>query len=315
MSRELSWSDLKIGLLAFVVLFGGALGVLFFARVGALHGKTSDVYVVTDEAPGVIPGTEVWLSGQKVGLVKDVHFREVTTDTLFRLAIHLEVLSRYLNYVRRDAWADIRPGDNLIGSSVVWISSGTSKAGAIQEGDTLEEIEIGKLKPVSARVSELGNRLEMLADSSGKVLALLKSQAGTAGKLVGDGWPKITNQTDQIARLAARARSGEGSLGLMLNGELGAHIASIRATKDTIVAFLNSDKTNVGRFRRDSSLMKEVSHLQLQLDSIKSAFSGGNGIGRMRSDSTLRIEMTKVRAELTALMADLRKRPLRYINP
>jgi hypothetical protein len=34
----------------------------------------------------------------------------------------------------------------------------------------------------------------------------------------------------------------------------------------------------------------------------------------MKSDSTLRIEMAKMRAELAALMADVKKHPLRYIR-
>src|SRR5678815_363353 len=140
MARALAWRDLKVGTIALVAMVGLALSILFFARVGALHGDTTDIYVVTDDAPGVLAGTEVWLSGQKVGLVKDIHFRSVTTDTLERLAIHLQILSDQMHYIRKDAWADIRPGGNLIGSPVVFISSGTSNVAALNEGDTLMEI-------------------------------------------------------------------------------------------------------------------------------------------------------------------------------
>ena len=93
MSRNLAWRDLKTGTIAFVAIVGLAMSILLFARVGALHGDTTNLYVVTDDAPGVLSGTEVWLSGTKVGLVRDIHFRPVTTDTSQRLAIHLEVLT------------------------------------------------------------------------------------------------------------------------------------------------------------------------------------------------------------------------------
>lgn len=316
MARNLAWRDLKTGMIAFAAIVGVALSILLFARVGALHGDTASIYVVTDDAPGVLAGTEVWLSGQKVGLVKDIHFRPVTTDTLERLAIHLQILSDQMHFIRRDAWADIRPGGNLIGSPVVWISSGTSKVRALHAGDTLKEISTGKMKPVGERGAALGNRLSILADSTSKVLRLLQSQAGTAGHLVGTGWPKVTRQTDEIARLARRASTGgEGSVALLLNGDLGVKVARIRAAKDSISTLMTSDRGNVGRFRRDSTLMKEVSHLQGQLDSLKSTYSAGSGIGRMKSDTTFKVEMARVRAELALLMADLKKHPLRYLKP
>jgi ABC-type transporter Mla subunit MlaD len=315
MSRNLQWRELKTGIIAFAVIVGGALSILFFARVGALHGDTTDIYVVTDDAPGVLAGTEVWLSGQKVGLVKDIHFRPPTTDTLERLAIHLKILSRHMRFIRRDAWADIRPGGNLLGTPVVWISSGTSRVRALNPGDTLAEISTGKMRPVGDRVAALGNRMTMLADSGGKVLRLLQSQAGTAGRLVGSGWPKVTRQTDQLARIARNASRGNGSLGLILHGELGAHLASIRATKDSIALVLSSGSGNVGRFRRDSTLRNEIAHLQAQVDSLRAISAAGTGIGRMKTDSALTREMARVRVELAALMADIKKHPLRYLKP
>jgi len=314
MARTLAWRDLKVGTIALVAIVGLALSILFFARVGALHGDTTNIYVVTDDAPGVLAGTEVWLSGQKIGLVKDVHFRAVTTDTLQRLAIHLQILSGQMHYLRKDAWADIRPGGNLIGSPVVFISSGTSNVRQLHEGDTLVEISTGMMRPVGDRVAALGARLSMLTDSGGKVLRLLQSQAGTAGHLVGSGWPKVTKQTDEIARLARNATHGEGTLASILNGDLGAHVARIRAAKDSISVLMSTGRGNVGRFRSDSTLQKQISHLRGELDSLRAEYSSGNGIGKVKTDSTLTVEMTRLRAQITALMADIKKHPLRYLK-
>ncbi len=93
MARTLDWGELKTGTIAFAVVAAIAIFILFFARVGALHGDKSNIYVLTQDAEGVLEGTEVWLSGQKVGLVKDLHFRPPSTDTLQRLTIHTEILS------------------------------------------------------------------------------------------------------------------------------------------------------------------------------------------------------------------------------
>ena len=314
MARTLAWRELKVGAISFAVIVALVLSILLFARVGALHGDTTNIYVVADDAPGVLSGTEVWLSGQKVGLVKDVHFRPPSTDTLERLAIHLEILTKHMHFIRKDAWADIRPGGNLIGSPVVWISSGTSRVAALHEGDTLKEISTGKMKPVGDRMEELGNRLGMLTDSGGRVLRLLQTQAGTAGRLVGSGWPKVTAQTDQISRLARRAATGEGSLARLVHGDLGQRIARIRASKDSISELISTGRGNLGRFRKDSTLIKQISHLRSEVDSLRALSSSGGSLGKMKSDSTLSVEMRKLREELAAMMADIKKRPLRYIK-
>lgn len=315
MARNLHWRELKTGVVAFTAIVGLAISILLFAKVGALHGDTTDIYVVTDDAPGVLNGTEVWLSGQKVGLVRDIHFRSVTTDTLTRLAIHLQILSDQMHFIRKDAYADIRPGGNLIGSPVVWISSGTSNVPPLKPGDTLVEISTGKMKPVGDRVAEIGNRLTVLADSGGRVLRLLQSQAGTAGRLVGSGWPRVTQQTDRISRLFRQASSGDGTFGLMLHGELGAHVANIRATKDSISLLVSSGNGSIGRFRRDSTLKSDIAHLQGQLDSIRTMYTSGTGLGRIKTDTALTNEMARLHVELAALMADVKKHPLRYLRP
>ena len=116
MPRSHSWSELKVGLISAAVIIAIVLGVLIFARVGALHGKRDQLFVLTDHAPGVLPGTEVWLAGEKIGLVNNIRFRPASTDTSRRVIIELEVLSKYFPQIRKNSHADIRPGGNLIGS-------------------------------------------------------------------------------------------------------------------------------------------------------------------------------------------------------
>src|SRR2546423_6645440 len=101
MPHQLHWRELKGGMIAVGVIAAIVLGIFAFARVGGLHGKKVTLYVVTDEAPGVLAGTEVWLSGEKDGLVTDIAFQPPTTDTLDRLLIKTEVLARALPHIRR----------------------------------------------------------------------------------------------------------------------------------------------------------------------------------------------------------------------
>ena len=91
MPRHLHWSELTGGIIATALIVGLIVVIFLFARVGALHGKKVTLYVLTDDATGVLSGTEVWLGGKKAGLVKSVGFRPPSPDTLERLVIKTEV--------------------------------------------------------------------------------------------------------------------------------------------------------------------------------------------------------------------------------
>jgi phospholipid/cholesterol/gamma-HCH transport system substrate-binding protein len=314
MHRTVEWRDLKVGLTATGVITAIVLFVLLFARVGAMHGKTASIYVLTDDAPGVLSGTDVWLAGKKIGQVKDIHFRPVSTDTLQRLAIHTQIYYDQLHYLRKDAWADIRPGGSLVGAPIIWIASGTSNFGSLRDGDTLVTKSTGAMKPVGDKIEALGNKVSSLTDSTLRVAHMLTDQIGTLGRLAHSGLPRVASAAGQIADLSRKARAGQGSLALLAGGTLNVRFNHIVATKDSITRLMNSGNGNIARLKTDSTLIKRVTHLRAELDSLMSLTQGNGTMARARSDSTLRLEMTKARAELTAIIADLKKHPGRYIN-
>jgi hypothetical protein len=87
----------------------------------------------------------------------------------------------------------------------------------------------------------------------------------------------------------------------------------ILAAKDSIFQLVSSGSGNVGRFRKDSSLMLHVSSLRAEVDSLRSLTSG-TGISKMRSDTSLKAAMAKARRELDSLMIEIKKHPSRYIS-
>src|SRR5690349_8778345 len=106
MARRLSWSDVRGGLLACLVIAVTAAAILTFMRVGALHGDTFPLYALVGEARGVTKGSEVWLSGQKIGRITDIQFQSPTqADTNGRILISMEVLDEHRHAIHRDAVA------------------------------------------------------------------------------------------------------------------------------------------------------------------------------------------------------------------
>lgn len=313
MARTLHWRELSTGLIAIAAVAAVVVGTLFFARVGAIRGDKSTLYVLTDDVKGVLPGTEVWLSGEKVGLVKRVRFRSANTDTLQRLAIQAEILADKLHLIRQNSRANIGPGGSLIGAPVVFLSSGTSASPPVEDGDTLVTDPSKALAPMEARVTTLGADLESLAVTSGKLVALLNSPSGTVGAFQRSGIPKLESASAALSGMTDKAMQGDGTLGLAMRGDLGARMSRITARKDSLALLLASGSGSLGRFQNDSTLTKSINELKLDLDSLKARYATSAGISRLKSDTAFAAGMMRMQAALAALMADAKKNPGRYI--
>jgi phospholipid/cholesterol/gamma-HCH transport system substrate-binding protein len=314
MPREHRWSELRVGIISGAAIVALAGGILLFARVGALHGDRSQIVILTDHAPGVLPGTEVWLAGEKIGLVEKITFRAVSNDTSKRVAIQSVILDKFMPQIRKTAHADIRPGGNLIGSPVVYISSEGVSAAPLRAGDTITTRSVGVIKDVGENVSQLVGRLTVLADSEGKAIALLNSEAGAVGAFTRNGLPKLASVGGTISGLLRQVNTGNGSAGLISRGDLGVKFRSIMASKDSITQMMTTGNGNLGRFHRDSTLGPTIARLKSQVDSLRGMMSNQTGgIGKLKSDSTMTREMAKVRAQLDSLMKDVKKHPRKYL--
>jgi hypothetical protein len=87
------------------------------------------------------------------------------------------------------------------------------------------------------------------------------------------------------------------------------------ARADSVRALLASDRTSFGRFRRDSTLLREVADIRNEIDIVRARMASPDGtLGRLRADSAVFDALAGVQREMAALFADIRRRPLRYIR-
>jgi len=315
MSAKVSWADLKIGIASLIALVAIVVSILVFARVGALHGDTKTIYVTTSNANGVLSGTEVWLAGQKVGLVKSIHFRPVTTDTLHRLAIQTDILANRMELLRRDSYADIRPGGNLIGSVVIYLSAGTTGAAPLENGDTIATRLTNAMTATATVVDTLGAQLNNLADSTRKMLARFSDRANSMGAFTTHGVEELRAASAASSSIHGRATSGNGSIGLAYRGRVAERIGQVFARKDSIMLLLSSGSGNVGRFRRDSTLPREIASIHASLDSLRALVSNPHGdAARFRNDTSLKSELARAKVQLDSLMKDVKAHKMRYIS-
>jgi hypothetical protein len=311
MPHQLHWRELTAGIIAAAVI-GGAIVVTFlFARVGALHGKKITLYVVTDDAAGVISGTEVWLGGVKEGQVKRVSLRPPSTDTLDRVVVTTEFLKDGLPNVRRDSYAQIRPGGSLIGAVIVYIAPGTAASPPLHEGDTVHVRHTGAIANLAEDVGTIGPAFAALGSQVREMNAKTASPRGTIGSFRVHGLPQMPDVSERMSRLAR----GTGTIGLAKRTDLMGRASRVMASADSIRTLFSSNRGSIGRFRRDSTLMTKATEVLAEVDTVSALLSDPLGsIAAAHSDSVLSRQLARTRSLLDSLIRDAKSHPQRYIK-
>lgn len=317
MAHRTSWKDLTIGLLSLgAIIVGGGL-ILMYGRVGTLRGKTFTLFVTTGAARGIMPGTEVWLDGQKVGLVKRIEFQPPSAPASDRLVLALNVVEDARDHIRLDTKVQMRSGATLIGDQVIFMNSGSAKMRPVSAGDTIHSHDQSDFEKVSSEFAGASKEFPAIIENVKLLSAQLQSAEGTLGAFgVDGGGAQMTRVRTKASRLMTRISDTTNALGVALGTT---SVVKDRATRamarvDSIRRLLSTNEHSVGRFRRDTSLVREVGDLRLEMQRLNELAASPTGtIGRLRSDSAIVMGIHRDLAALDSLFADLKKHPLRYI--
>ncbi|HEX3866430.1 MAG TPA: MlaD family protein [Gemmatimonadaceae bacterium] len=320
MDRSLRWNKLVSGLIAVACIGVVAVLILVFGRAGALHGRKFTVFVTTDAARGVIKGTEVWLDGQKIGLVSNVSFRPPSVRPDERIVMTLSILSRARSHIRKDTHIQVRSGLTVLGDQVIALSSGTPARPELRDGDTVRAGVQSDLEGITSDASMAAHEFPGIMENVKLLAAQMRTARGTLAALGVDDWtPTLRSVRARADRAMAFIGDTTGTVGLALRSSDSQSPIRVRASRamaqvDSIRALLSSNQHSLGRFRRDSTLRTEVGRLRGELAATQRLMDSPTGtVGRFRADSALTRSMSRDRAELDSLFVDMKSHPIRYI--
>lgn len=313
MPTRLSWSHLLPGLVALAVILLLAGGVLMFAGVGRVRGEKMRLYVLTNQARGVMRGSQVWVGGQKVGTVEGIDFRAPSNDSSGRLVIAIGVRKRDAAQIRRDSRVQVRAGANIIGPIVVYLDAGSAQSPAVKSGDTLRGVAQSDLEVAGTKLNAATEDVGPTLADARKIVARVHDRSGTIGAVMTEG---LGGNVTSLRRRITRIRSQFAERTSATRGPpLMARASAAMARVDSVRTLLASPQVAFGRFRRDSTLMKTVEDLRDELEEVRAALANEDGtVGRFKIDSALVRSLASARTEMSELFADMRRRPLRYVN-
>lgn len=310
------WRTLLPGVIIVALITALTVAVLFFARVGRLHGDTYRLHILTDAARGVIKGTEVWLAGQKVGLVSEIRFAPPGRDTLARLDIELELLEKVRDLIREDSFGQIRSGGSLIGAPVVYITPGTSATAMLTDGDTVRGKPQVDTEGLTSAVALAGRELPMVMREAKQVRDDMRRATSGLSELQDDGGVSLSVVGSRAAGLTRRATSGAGTVSLAQRDRtVMARVSSAMRSADTIRVLLASETTSFGRFKRDSTLVRQIASVRDEMSILRNLIDQSRGTaGRIANDKAVTDALASAERELAKTMEDIKRDPLRYVR-
>ena len=316
MPRPVGWQQLAPGLAIIAVLAVGVAAVFKYARVGALRGDTVRFYALTDNVAGLAQGAEVMLGGHRVGRVRAIGFRSAASDSSLRIVITAEILDEYQRYIRRDSYAVIRPAGSLVGAPALMITPGTNAAAGLRDRDTLSTRAQTDFEAVTSRAAVASREFPAIIANVKLLATQLSGTNSTIGAVITSdaGATQLSQLVRRSARLANQLSSGPGTVGRAASGDAAARARRAAANLDTLRTLLGAESPALGPFRRDSTLLRSVEGLRDEVSIVRALLDEPRGTaGRALHDDAIQRELRGAEAELTALVADIKARPLRYV--
>jgi hypothetical protein len=318
MPRPRRWTDLLPGVLALVFLMAGAGAVLLFARVGTVRGAKFRIFATVQEARGLSSGSEVWVAGKRVGIVDAIDYLPPSADTTQRLLLTLEILEASRPVIRRGADIGVHPGGNLIGAPVVTIALGSPGEPAVTTGDTLHAPPETDMDRVKGDFQAATGEAPLIIANVRLLAAQLRATRSTLGAFGIDGKASVSRAGRAASGLMSTVRSSGGSVGrLLAGGDATRYAMEALARADSVLRLVvaPTDVRSFGRFRRDSTLLRQVALVRADLDTVAAALALPAGTaGRLQHDEALTQQVARARSELAALVADMKRHPLRYLS-
>jgi hypothetical protein len=306
------WRKLTGGIIALVAIVGCALAIIAFARVGSLRGDTYRAYIVADEANGILKGTQVWLQGQRVGVVKNVGFRESLGDTAVQTVLEVEVLSEYKQYIRKDSPVEFKPGGTYLGAQVVALRIGSHSAPVLEEGDTLTRVSVIDPEERSNELTAAGQDFPEIVSSLraiGSDLSKTQTQLGNLGEHASGLKLVMTH----IAQFQNRNGGRKGTLTLLSRDNALARSARLVITRADSLLRITKEPGALNRLKGDTALRQALAGTRAQLDSVRLRISREDGAaGRFMSDNALERDLQDISEQIARTLANFAKRPERY---
>jgi phospholipid/cholesterol/gamma-HCH transport system substrate-binding protein len=344
--RQLTWTELRVGLFVLVALFVLGVGIFYVTGPGFL-GPKYRLRTYFPEVAGVSNGAPVRLDGVDIGNVDairivphvqgkvpdksrnievvmklDKRFQDdILTDSTATLVTEGLLGNRYVNIARGFTGVPLKENQEVAGTAEKSLSDVMASMqgltvdvhgliASIQEGKGT----IGKLMTDDEAYRHLNS---LLAHSDQVVTGVQKGQ-GTLGKLVASDelYGKVNSALDNVNGVVADVRSQNGTIGkLLYDPSLYDEAKKALTNGNAMISDVRAGKGSLGKLATDDELYNKLRDTTSNLASATAKLNDNTTTaGKLFSDPKLYDNLTGLTGDMRLLIGDFRQNPKKFLR-
>ena len=282
--------QVKLGafVLGGLVLF--VLAVFLIGSENNIFSRTFNISAEFKNVEGLKEGDNVWLSGVKIGTVKEVRIASEG-----KVIVKLSLKDRQSEFIRKDATASIG-SDGLVGNKIVVIRPGTANE-LIAENDVINTTSPPDTQELINIAKDVGDNTKSLTADLSAIADKISKGQGIVGELLSDGAlaQELRTAVANLSQASGNTANASSELHKMLYEMRNGNGLVPSLIRDT--AYANTFKQSLASFQQVTANAQTVTE-NLQAMSVKMN-EEDNAIGALLNDKATgdRIKNTIENAE------------------
>lgn len=351
--KQLTWTELRVGLFVLVGLSVLAAAIFYVTGAGVL-GPKYRMKTYLPEVSGLGNGAAVKVDGVEVGNVESIKLLPRTAGKALEKNKSIEVVMRVDRRYQPDILTDSVASlvtEGLLGNRYVNVTRGFTGT-PIPDNGVIPGAEEKAMKEVVERSAEVLGNLSALSDdvrdlisgvqqgkgSLGKlltddqayyhlnnilaksdtVITSIKDGQGTLGKLVtsDEMYAKVDKGLDSVNVILADTRAGKGTLGKLVNDPtLYDETKEAMAHSNAMLRDARAGKGSLGKFVTDDELYNKLRDTSSNLSTASAKLNDNTtSVGKMFSDPKLYDNLAGLTGDMRLLIGDFRQNPKKFLH-
>jgi phospholipid/cholesterol/gamma-HCH transport system substrate-binding protein len=290
--KQLTWTELRVGLFVLVGLSVLAAGIFYVTGAGTI-GPKYRLITYLPEVSGLANGAPVRLDGVEVGNVESIRLAPRTPGKVREKNRNIEVVMRVGKQYEKDILTDSAASlvtEGLLGNRYVNISLGITGV-PLKDGQEVPGTEEKAMKEVVERSADLLGNLQALSENVQDLITGVKQGKGSLGKILTDD--KAYNHLNGILAkgdaMLANVQAGQGTIGkLMVSDEMYNKVDKGLDNVNVILTDVRAQKGTIGKLLYDPSLYDQAKQAMTNGNAMIGDIRAGKGtLGKLATDDTL----------------------------
>jgi phospholipid/cholesterol/gamma-HCH transport system substrate-binding protein len=290
--KQLTWSELRVGLFVLVGLLILAVGIFYVTGAG-FFGPKYHIKTYLPEVSVLSTGAPVRLDGVEIGNVDQIRLvpREPgkAPERMHNIEVGMRIDRKYQNDILTDSAASLVT-EGLLGNRYVSITRGYTGV-PLKEGQAVPGTEEKAIKEVVERSADVLLNLKALSDDIQDLINGVQRGKGTLGKLLTDeqAYNHLSSILTKGDQIVSNVQAGQGTVGKLFMTD----DTSVKADKaldqiNTILADLRAQKGTMGKLLYDPTLYDQAKEALTNGNAVLGDVRAGKGtLGKLATDETL----------------------------